>query len=62
MTVVDVEYEIYRCPCCVGYIVMRLQHARYESGDSVSLEHHKDIPDHIKKSVPTCKVQSMEKR
>ena len=62
MTVVDVEYELYHCPCCAGYIVVRLQYASSETGGSVSLEHHKDVPDYIKKGVITDKVLNIEKR
>lgn len=62
MTVVDVEYEIYRCPCCAGYIVVRLQYPHYEPGCSVSLEHHKDIPDYVERDTRTAEVKTMEKR
>jgi len=49
MTVVDVEHEVYRCPHCPGYIVVREQFPHYDAGCSISLEHYTVLPDWLKK-------------
>ena len=48
MTIVDVEYEIYKCPHCEGYLVIRMQFPSFDYGATASLEHWDEIPDYLK--------------
>ena len=44
MGVVDVEHEVYKCPHCNGYIIIRKQFPHMDSGCSTLLIHSDKIP------------------
>lgn len=40
MTVVDIDYEVYSCPHCIGYLILRKQFpSDYMPGCSTTLKH-----------------------
>jgi hypothetical protein len=45
MALVDVEYEVYKCLHCSGYLVIRVQYPYMEVGCSATLEHWKELPE-----------------
>lgn len=47
MAVVDVEYDIYKCPHCSGFIIIRKQYPYLDTGCSVSVEHLEELPDYL---------------
>ena len=45
MGVVDVEHEVYKCPHCSGYLIIRKQFpADFSPGCSTSLIHSDKVP------------------
>ena len=48
MGLVSVEYEVYKCPHCRGYIIIRKQFPHLEPGCSISLMHYLELPDYLK--------------
>lgn len=61
MGIVDIEYEVYHCPCCTGYILMRLQYPHGEMGCSPSLEHYAELPGWLEKEALSDKIEKLEK-
>jgi len=47
MGLVDIEYDVYRCPHCEGVIVVRKQYPHFDMGCSVSVEHLEEVPDYL---------------
>lgn len=47
MGVVEVFYEVYRCPHCGGFIVIREQYRCMEDGCSISVEHMVELPEYL---------------
>jgi hypothetical protein len=51
MAIVDVKYEVYKCPHCSGYLVIREQYPRDGIGCSISIEHCTELPDWLKQEI-----------
>ncbi len=62
MVLVDVVHDVYHCPCCEGYIVLRTQYPYDGCGSSSSLEHYLNLPEWLKKEVGVDKIAHIEKR
>jgi len=60
MALVDVEYEVYNCPHCKGYIVLRKQFPLNDSGCIISVGHHSVLPKHITYEVHWSEIQNIE--
>lgn len=48
MGIVSIEYEIYKCPHCVGFIVMREQYPRDGGWCSIGVRHLESIHEYLK--------------
>ncbi len=50
MTIVDIGYEVYKCPHCSGYLAIRMQCPYTKTGCSATLEHWRELPEWLDKS------------
>jgi hypothetical protein len=49
MTIVDIEHEVFKCPHCLGYLIIREQYPYDGYGCSLSVEHSISLPEWLKK-------------
>ena len=57
MAIVDVEYDVYKCPHCLGFIEVRRQYPYTDYGCTVSLTHHPELPKYLEGEEPILEME-----